>query len=52
MQEQIDGIENAAVGGKSGFGWFDKLQKAKSKKQKAKSKKQMANWLEGPLTRS
>ena len=35
MQEQIDGIENAAVGGKSGFGWFDKLQKAKSKKQKA-----------------
>lgn len=40
MQEQIDGIEKASVGGKSGFGWFDKI------------KKQMADLVDMPKTRS
>ena len=40
MQEQIDGIEKASVGGRSGFGWFDKI------------KKQMADLVDAPRTRS
>ena len=27
IQEQIDGIEKASAGGKSGMGWFDKIKK-------------------------
>ena len=27
MYEQLDGIENASAGGKSGTGWFDKIKK-------------------------